>query len=64
MRTARKHIGWAVHALPGGPEFRAVMNTHADCKTQMAGVIDYFDQLADRHVLWPAANEDLLRQEA
>jgi hypothetical protein len=40
------------------------MNTHADCRTQMAGVIDYFDQLADRHVLWPAANEDLLRQEA
>ena len=33
----------------GGPEFRAVMNTHADCKTQMAGVTDYFDRLADRH---------------
>ena len=64
VRTARKHIGWAVHALPGGPEFRAVMNTHADCKTQLAGVIDYFDQLADHHTLWPAANEDLLRQEA
>jgi len=64
VRTARKHIGWAVHALPGGPEFRAVMNTHADCRTQMAGVIDYFDQLADRHDLWPAANDDLLRQEA
>jgi len=64
VRTARKHIGWAVHALPGGPEFRAVMNTHADCRTQMAGVIDYFDQLADHHTLWPAANEDLLRQEA
>src|SRR3954471_1149816 len=64
VRTARKHIGWAVHALPGGPEFRAVMNTHADCRTQMAGVVDYFDQLADRHALWPAANDDLLRQEA
>jgi tRNA-dihydrouridine synthase B len=64
VRTARKHIGWAVHALPGGPEFRAVMNTHADCKTQMAGVTDYFDRLADRHTLWPAANEALLRQEA
>ena len=64
VRTARKHIGWAVHALPGGPEFRAVMNTHADCKTQMAGVTDYFDRLADRHALWPAANEEVLRQEA
>jgi tRNA-dihydrouridine synthase B len=64
VRTARKHIGWAVHALPGGPEFRAVMNTHADCRTQMAGVTDYFDRLADRHALWPAANEELLQQEA
>ena len=40
------------------------MNTHADCKTQMAGVTDYFDQLADRYKLWPAANEELLEQEA
>jgi hypothetical protein len=40
------------------------MNTHADCKTQMAGVTDYFDRLADRYSLWPAANEELLQQEA
>ena len=53
-----------VHALPGGPEFRAVMNTHADCRTQLAGVTEYFDRLADRHSLWPAANEALLQQEA
>ena len=63
-RTARKHIGWAVHALPGGAEFRAVMNTHGDCATQLAGVTDFFARLADRHELWPAANEDLLLQEA
>ena len=64
VRTARKHIGWAVHGLPGGPEFRAVMNTHGDCATQIAGVTDYFEQLADRHALWPAANDSRLRQEA
>ena len=64
MRTARKHIGWAVHALPGGSEFRALMNTHADCKTQLAGVTDYFDRLAHRFALWPAANEEILQQEA
>src|SRR6185369_13553133 len=64
VRTARKHIGWAVHALPGGSEFRAVMNTHADCATQLASVTDYFDRLADDHDLWPAANDDLLAQEA
>jgi len=44
VRTARKHIGWAVRALPGGAQFRAVMNTHEDCATQMAGVTDYFDR--------------------
>ena len=27
VRTARKHIGWAVRALPGGEAFRAAMNT-------------------------------------
>ena len=64
VRTARKHIGWAVHALPGGPEFRAVMNTHEDCATQLASVSDYLDRLADRHEHWPAANSDLLQQEA
>jgi tRNA-dihydrouridine synthase B len=64
VRTARKHIGWAVHALPGGPEFRAVMNTHDDCATQLASVSDYLDRLADRHEHWPAANSDLLQQEA
>jgi len=40
------------------------MNTHADCATQLAGVTDYFAQLADRHETWPAANDDRLRQEA
>jgi tRNA-dihydrouridine synthase B len=64
VRTARKHIGWAVHALPGGPEFRAVMNTHDNCATQLASVSDYLDRLADRFEHWPAANSDLLQQEA
>jgi tRNA-dihydrouridine synthase B len=64
VRTARKHIGWAVHALPGGQAFRALMNTHDDCATQLACVTDYLEQLADRYEHWPAANNDLLRQEA
>jgi hypothetical protein len=53
-----------VHALPGGAVVRAVMNTHADCATQLASVADYLDRLADRHEQWPAANQDQLRQEA
>jgi hypothetical protein len=40
------------------------MNTHVDCATQLASVSDYLDRLADRHERWPAANQDLLRQEA
>jgi len=31
VRTARKHIGWAVRALPGGEGFRARMNTLDTC---------------------------------
>jgi len=53
VRTARKHIGWAVKALPGGEAFRAVMNTHTDCRSQLAGVNAYFEDLADRHERLP-----------
>ena len=37
VRSARKHIGWAVRALPGGEAFRAVMNTLHDGRTQLDG---------------------------
>jgi tRNA-dihydrouridine synthase B len=64
VRTARKHIGWAVRALPGGDAFRAVMNTLDDTEAQVTAVGRYFDDLADAHPLLPlaepAANEDLL----
>jgi tRNA-dihydrouridine synthase B len=62
VRSARKHIGWAVRALPGGEAFRARMNTLDDCRLQLQAVQDYFDQLADAHPLLPApvaaANDD------
>jgi tRNA-dihydrouridine synthase B len=57
VRSARKHIGWAVRALPGGEAFRAVMNTLDDARAQLGAVSDYFDRLADRHRLWPTAND-------
>ena len=38
LRTARKHIGWYVAALPGGEVFRERMNTIDDCDTQRAAV--------------------------
>jgi len=61
VRTARKHIGWAVHELPGGEAFRAVMNRLDDIRSQVHAVATYFDELAERHPQLPqmAANDAL-----
>ena len=63
VRTARKHIGWAVRALPGGEAFRAAMNTLDDADAQARAVATFFDTLAEQHVWLPrpapeAANDD------
>ncbi len=55
VRTARKHIGWAVRALPGGEAFRAAMNTLDSCNAQVRAVSTFFDALADVHPLLPQA---------
>ncbi len=55
VRTARKHIGWAVRALPGGEAFRAHMNTLDDCATQVQAVTDFFDRLSLDHDRLPVA---------
>jgi tRNA-dihydrouridine synthase B len=59
VRTARKHIGWAVRALPGGEAFRAAMNTLEDADAQVRAVATFFDELAQAHPLLPqpAAND-------
>jgi tRNA-dihydrouridine synthase B len=64
VRSARKHIGWAVHALPGGAAFRAAMNTLDDCDAQLRAVATFFDALAEAHPLLPAANEPQLLLQA
>ncbi|MEO6031710.1 MAG: tRNA dihydrouridine synthase DusB [Burkholderiaceae bacterium] len=69
VRSARKHIGWAVRALPGGEAFRARMNRLDDCVTQLRAVAEWFDALAETHRLLPAAgapaaNDDLIDQQA
>jgi tRNA-dihydrouridine synthase B len=56
VRSARKHIGWAVRALPGGEAFRARMNLLETCETQVRAVTDWFDELAGVHRLLPRAN--------
>ena len=55
VRSARKHIGWAVRVLPGGEAFRQHMNTLQTCRTQADALTDFFDALADRHTLLPQA---------
>ena len=68
VRSARKHIGWAVRGLPGGEVFRAEMNRIADCAAQLRAVETFFERLADAHDRLPAdcraANDDLLEQRA
>jgi tRNA-dihydrouridine synthase B len=68
VRTARKHIGWAVRALPGGEDFRSRMNLLDRCQTQVQAVTDWFDRLAEHHLLLPhqdtAANDMFIEQQA
>jgi tRNA-dihydrouridine synthase B len=68
VRSARKHIGWAVRALPGGEAFRAVMNDLTCPDAQLRAVTSFFDHLADAHEFLPAAqaaaNQDALQQQA
>jgi tRNA-dihydrouridine synthase B len=63
VRTARKHIGWAVRALPGGESFRAFMNTLDSCDTQVRAVNDWFDQLADSHHRLPVIRQELIEED-
>ncbi len=47
LRTARKHIGWYVAALPDGDRFRSRMNAIEDCDAQRAAVDRYLADLGD-----------------
>jgi tRNA-dihydrouridine synthase B len=65
VRSARKHIGWALRELPGGEAFRAEMNRIDDCTAQLAAVNEWFARLGERHhrlprLPVPAANDDLI----
>ncbi len=51
VRSARKHIAWYVHGLPGATEFRQHLNAIEDCQKQSLAVADFLDaigQKADR----------------
>ena len=57
VRSARKHIGWYVRALPGGEAFRSAMNQLQDCEEQLAAVNNYFDGIGEQMDRIPAAVE-------
>jgi tRNA-dihydrouridine synthase B len=69
VKSARKHIGWALRELPGGEAFRAEMLRIDDCATQWRAVDDWFAALAERHHRLPrlpgaAANDDRIELSA
>ncbi len=55
VRSARKHIGWYVRALPGGEIFRARMNELDDAQAQLRAVADFLDELGTRMDRLPVA---------
>jgi tRNA-dihydrouridine synthase B len=57
LRSARKHIGWAVAGLPGGEPFRQHINRIDDAAEQRRALADFFDALASRHERLPLAPE-------
>ena len=61
VRSARKHIGWAVRGLPGGEAFRQRMNALECSDLQVRALRDWFDELGQTHDRLPpaeAANDD------
>ena len=44
VRTARKHIGWYLGSLPGGPQFCAQLNLIENTRDQWRAVADWFDR--------------------
>ncbi len=54
VRSARKHIGWYVRALPDGEAFREHMNTLDTAQQQLAAVANFLDGLASQMDRLPA----------
>ncbi|MEH0167715.1 tRNA dihydrouridine synthase DusB [Paucibacter sp. JuS9] len=74
MRSARKHIGWAVRGLPGGEDFRQRMNLLESSAEQVRALSSWFAELGQEHERLPttaavittniAANDEQLEQQA
>ncbi|MBX6318110.1 tRNA dihydrouridine synthase DusB [Pigmentiphaga sp.] len=48
VRTARKHIGWYLASLPGGPQFCAQLNLIENTRDQWHAVAAWFDRSIER----------------
>ncbi len=59
VRSARKHIGWYVRALPGGEALRTSINAIEDPDCQEREVAAYFDALAQQMDRLPHAKANL-----
>jgi tRNA-dihydrouridine synthase B len=63
VRTARKHIGWYVKALPGGEQFRARMNALENSQAQLSAVTNFFDELGVAMDRMPSHTSDTKQHE-
>lgn len=53
VRTARKHIGWYLAAVPGAQAFRREINAVQDCEQQWQALADFLTRLAEQQPWWP-----------
>jgi tRNA-dihydrouridine synthase B len=69
VRTARKHIGWALAGVAGGRDFMQQLNTVESCELQHRLLDEWLQGYALRQVSWPtiaalAANDERIRLSA
>ena len=68
VRTARKHIGWALASIEGGRDFMRTLNTIESCSLQHRMLDEWLQAYALRHPSWPpvaaAANDEQMRLRA
>ncbi|QEA12369.1 tRNA dihydrouridine synthase DusB [Comamonas flocculans] len=57
VRSARKHIAWYVHGLPGGDALRRHINQVQESRAQWCAVNDYFERLEQQMERLPRMNE-------
>jgi len=57
VRTARKHIGWALQGVDGGRTFMQALNAVENCEEQHRRLGDWLDRLEQRQALWPTIGQ-------